>query len=118
MQGVQIPSFRVTRCDVVEPGHTVSFYSIPCAPVAKSVIERWLQAHRQSCLAVYKQQHSCMQGVRVRVTPLWSLGTQSASTALLELPSNEPVESITVTMALRGLGQPHTQVPSFNNGTT
>lgn len=51
-----------------------------------------------------------LQGVRVRVTPVWALITPQASAALLELPPQEGPDHATVAAALVALRQPHAQV--------
>ena len=51
-----------------------------------------------------------LQGVRVRVTPVWALTTPQASAALLELPPQEAPDHATVAAALVALRQPHAQV--------
>ena len=51
-----------------------------------------------------------MQGVRVRVTPLWQLTTSQSSSALLELPMEDLPDSARLAAALVICRQPHAQV--------
>ena len=51
-----------------------------------------------------------IQGVRVRVTPLWQLSTSQSSSVLLELPAEEEIGHEQVTAALALIRQPQTQV--------
>ena len=54
---------------------------------------------------------SCfLQGVRIRVTPVWTLITPQASVALLEFPPQEQLDHAKVAAALISLKQAHAQV--------
>lgn len=58
-----------------------------------------------------------MQGLRVRVTPLWQLTTSQSSSALVELPVEDQVDSARLTAALALCKQSQAQVRLQNYDT-
>ena len=57
------------------------------------------------------------QGARLRVTPLWQLTSSQSSAALLELPTEEPVDMTRLTAALALVRQPQAQVCAPHSST-
>lgn len=66
----------------------------------------------QSCALLLKSKilNAFLQGLRVRVTPIWTLITPQASVFLLELPPEAAPDQASVEAALVSVKQPRAQV--------